>query len=162
MINAVNFVDGLDGLAAGMVASPRVAFFLYATSSPSSTRAAAHAAPTLFTAVLVGMCLGFLPHNINPARIFMGDSGSMLIGLVLAAAATSVTGRSTRRRLAAPRQTLPVFFPLLLPVPSSRSRSWTCCWRSSADGRAGRRSRRTRSTSTTGCWRSATRTAAPC
>ena len=41
----------------------------------------------------MGMCLGFLPHNMHPARIFMGDSGSMLIGLVLAAGAISITGQ---------------------------------------------------------------------
>ena len=99
-INAVNFVDGLDGLAAGMVGDRR--------RRPSScTRTYlvrdgygdVASAPPLLTAVLAGMCLGFLPHNFNPARIFMGDSGSMLIGLLLAASAiTADRARSTRRR----------------------------------------------------------------
>ena len=84
-INAVNFVDGLDGLAAGMVCIAAAAFFMYAYRLGGYGIEAA-APATLFSAVLMGMCLGFLPHNMHPARIFMGDSGSMLIGLVLAAA----------------------------------------------------------------------------
>ena len=92
-INAVNFVDGLDGLAAGMVCIAAAAFFLYAYRIWFGYGIEAAAPATLFTAILMGMCLGFLPHNMHPARIFMGDSGSMLIGLVLAAAAISVTGQ---------------------------------------------------------------------
>lgn len=123
-INAVNFVDGLDGLAAGMVCIAAAAFFLYAYRIWFSYGIEAAAPATLFTAILMGMCLGFLPHNMHPARIFMGDSGSMLIGLVLAAAAISVTGQvdpdalkifegSTRQ---ATHAALPVFIPLLLPL----------------------------------------------
>lgn len=83
-INAVNFVDGLDGLAAGVVCIASAAFFLYAYRIWYSYGIEAAAPATLFAAILMGMCLGFLPHNMHPARIFMGDSGSMLIGLVLA------------------------------------------------------------------------------
>jgi len=123
-INAVNFVDGLDGLAAGMVCIAAAAFFLYAYRIWYSYGIEAAAPPTLFSAILMGMCLGFLPHNMHPARIFMGDSGSMLIGLVLAAGAISITGQIDPDALklfagsekAAVHQTVPVYIPLLLPL----------------------------------------------
>ncbi|CAL9458024.1 MraY family glycosyltransferase [Streptomyces collinus] len=123
-INAVNFVDGLDGLAAGMVCIAATAFFLYAYRIWYSYGIEAAAPATLFSAILMGMCLGFLPHNMHPARIFMGDSGSMLIGLVLAAGAISVTGQVDPDALnlyvgsekEAVHQTVPVYIPLLLPL----------------------------------------------
>ncbi|MER5839582.1 MraY family glycosyltransferase [Streptomyces prasinus] len=123
-INAVNFVDGLDGLAAGMVCIAGAAFFLYAYRIWYSYGIEAAAPATLFSAILMGMCLGFLPHNMHPARIFMGDSGSMLIGLVLAAGAISVTGQVDPDALKlfagsekeAVQQTVPVYIPLLLPL----------------------------------------------
>ncbi|MEG3630450.1 MraY family glycosyltransferase [Streptomyces poriticola] len=123
-INAVNFVDGLDGLAAGMVCIASAAFFMYAYRIWYSYGIEAAAPATLFAAILMGMCLGFLPHNMHPARIFMGDSGSMLIGLVLAAGAISVTGQvdpdamklfsgSERNTV---HQMVPVYIPLLMPL----------------------------------------------
>ena len=63
------------------------------TGSGTATASSRRAPATLFSAILIGMCVGFLPHNIHPARIFMGDSGSMLIGLVMAASAISITGQ---------------------------------------------------------------------
>jgi UDP-GlcNAc:undecaprenyl-phosphate GlcNAc-1-phosphate transferase len=123
-INAVNFVDGLDGLAAGMVCIASAAFFLYAYRVWVSYGIEAAAPATLFASILMGMCLGFLPHNMHPARIFMGDSGSMLIGLVLAAGAISITGQVDPDALKlfagsekeAVHQTVPVYIPLLLPL----------------------------------------------
>ncbi|MFG2353707.1 MraY family glycosyltransferase [Streptomyces sp. NPDC048521] len=121
-INAVNFVDGLDGLAAGMVCIAAAAFFMYAYRIWYSYGIEAAAPATLFAAILMGMCLGFLPHNMHPARIFMGDSGSMLIGLVLAAGAISVTGQVDPDNLfgASERSTVhqmvPVYIPLLMPL----------------------------------------------
>ncbi|GGV43257.1 undecaprenyl-phosphate alpha-N-acetylglucosaminyl 1-phosphate transferase [Streptomyces longisporoflavus] len=123
-INAVNFVDGLDGLAAGMVCIAAAAFFLYAYRLWYGYGIEAAAPATLFAAILIGMCLGFLPHNIHPARIFMGDSGSMLIGLVLAAGAISATGQIDGDALKlnfggtrdATHAMLPVFIPLLMPL----------------------------------------------
>ncbi|MEU9203930.1 MraY family glycosyltransferase [Streptomyces sp. NPDC048332] len=123
-INAVNFVDGLDGLAAGMVCIAAAALFLYTYRLWYGYGIEAAAPATLFTAILMGMCLGFLPHNMHPARIFMGDSGSMLIGLVLAAGAISVTGQvdpdAMKLFAGSERQAthamLPVFIPLLLPL----------------------------------------------
>ncbi|TGB11862.1 MraY family glycosyltransferase [Streptomyces sp. MZ04] len=123
-INAVNFVDGLDGLAAGMVCIAASAFFLYAYRLWYGYGIEAAAPATLFAAILIGMCVGFLPHNIHPARIFMGDSGSMLIGLILAAGAISATGQIDGDALKlnfggtrdATHAMLPVFIPLLMPL----------------------------------------------
>ncbi|MEU2299598.1 MraY family glycosyltransferase [Streptomyces antibioticus] len=123
-INAVNFVDGLDGLAAGMVCIASAAFFMYAYRIWYSYGIEAAAPATLFAAILMGMCLGFLPHNMHPARIFMGDSGSMLIGLVLAAGAISVTGQVdpdlmnlyTNSERSAVHQMVPVYIPLVMPL----------------------------------------------
>ncbi|EFL23199.1 MraY family glycosyltransferase [Streptomyces sp. RTd22] len=123
-INAVNFVDGLDGLASGMVCIAAAAFFMYAYRIWFGYGLEAAAPATLFAAVLMGMCLGFLPHNAHPARIFMGDSGSMLIGLVLAAGAISITGQVDPDAMklfagsetAAVHATVPVYIPLLLPL----------------------------------------------
>ncbi|WP_199742443.1 MraY family glycosyltransferase, partial [Streptomyces triticirhizae] len=123
-INAVNFVDGLDGLAAGMVCVAASAFFLYAYRIWYGYGIESAAPATLFAAVLIGMCLGFLPHNVHPARIFMGDSGSMLLGLVLAAGAVSVTGQVdpdamrlfTGSERSAVTEMVPVYMPLLLPL----------------------------------------------
>ena len=123
-INAVNFVDGLDGLASGMVAIAAAAFFMYAYRIWYGYGVEAAAPATLFAAVLMGMCLGFLPHNMHPARIFMGDSGSMLIGLVLAAGAVSITGQvdydlmvqHAGSERSAVHAMVPLYMPLLLPL----------------------------------------------
>lgn len=123
-INAVNFVDGLDGLAAGMVCIAATALFLYAYRLWFGYGIEQAAPATLFAAILMGMCLGFLPHNMHPARIFMGDSGSMLIGLVLAASAISISGQVDPDALAlfaggernATHAMLPAYIPLLLPL----------------------------------------------
>nr|WP_203604989.1 MraY family glycosyltransferase [Streptomyces sp. SID8014] len=123
-INAVNFVDGLDGLAAGMVCIAATAFFMHAYRIWYGYGLEAAAPAALFAALLMGMCVGFLPHNMHPARIFMGDSGSMLIGLVLAAGAISITGQVDPDAMglfagsekAAVHQTVPVYMPLLLPL----------------------------------------------
>ena len=92
VINAVNLADGLDGLAAGMVAIAAGAFFIYLVRTPSQFGDASSAA--LLSAITVGVCVGFLPWNFHPAKIFMGDSGSMLLGLLLAIATVSGFGRN--------------------------------------------------------------------
>jgi UDP-GlcNAc:undecaprenyl-phosphate GlcNAc-1-phosphate transferase len=88
-INAVNFIDGLDGLAAGIVGIGAAAFFVYYFTLTHRLGLPDQAGPALASAVLAGICLGFLPHNYHPARIFMGDTGAMLIGLLLAYAPIS-------------------------------------------------------------------------
>ncbi|GAA0939548.1 MraY family glycosyltransferase [Pseudonocardia zijingensis] len=94
LVNAMNFVDGLDGLAAGvgMIAAAAVGLFAIGLVGRVGNDPSVYS-PALIAAVLAGACLGFLPHNFNPARIFMGDSGSMLIGVLLAAATTSASGK---------------------------------------------------------------------
>ena len=89
-INAVNFIDGLDGLAAGIVGIGALGFFLYYYTLTKRLRPRRPDRPGAGVApILAGMCLGFLPHNFHPARIFMGDTGSMLLGLLLAYAPIS-------------------------------------------------------------------------
>lgn len=115
-MNAVNFVDGLDGLAAGLVAIGGTAFFVYSYVLTQKASADDYSSlATLVIAALVGICVGFLPHNFHPARIFMGDSGSMVLGLVISAAAIVVTGKIETDALSGAQQT-PAFIPILLPL----------------------------------------------
>jgi UDP-GlcNAc:undecaprenyl-phosphate GlcNAc-1-phosphate transferase len=88
-MNAVNFIDGLDGLAAGIVGIGAVAFFAYYYTLTHRLGLVEQTAPALVSIMLAGVCIGFLPHNFYPARIFMGDTGSLLIGLMLAYAPLS-------------------------------------------------------------------------
>ena len=88
--NAVNLVDGLDGLAAGMIAIAAASFFVYTIRMPSTFGDASAAA--LLSAIAVGMCLGFLPWNFHPAKIFMGDSGALLLGMLLSIATIDGVG----------------------------------------------------------------------
>src|SRR5437764_2164044 len=117
-INAVNFIDGLDGLAAGIVGIGAAAFFIYYYTLTHRLGLADQTGPALASAVLVGMCLGFLPHNFNPARIFMGDTGSMLLGLLLAYAPISSLASLDPGSLAAshPVNRFGAVLPLLLPA----------------------------------------------
>jgi len=120
-VNAVNFVDGLDGLAAGVIGIGAIAFFAYSyllVVENDQTRALTAA---LLTAALAGACAGFLPHNFYPARMFMGDSGSMLIGLVLAGGALTLTGQLPPQEVSeglagAEAGLQAALLPLLLPV----------------------------------------------
>lgn len=123
LANAVNFVDGLDGLAAGMVGIGVSGFFIYSyvLSRLSGAETYASLAATL-SAALVGVCLGFLPHNFHPARIFMGDSGALTLGFVTGAIIVIVTGQvdpsSVIRASVAPSW-LPILLPfaiMLLPL----------------------------------------------
>jgi UDP-GlcNAc:undecaprenyl-phosphate GlcNAc-1-phosphate transferase len=94
MVNAMNFVDGLDGLAAGVGLISATSMLAFSLNLLKNTGGDVNNfAPALIAATLAGACLGFLPHNFQPAKIFMGDSGSMLIGLMLAASSTSASGR---------------------------------------------------------------------
>ncbi len=115
-INAVNFVDGLDGLAAGIVGIAGSAFFVYSYLLSKDANPGDYSSlASLVTAALVGSCLGFLPHNFNPARVFMGDSGSMLIGLLLASSTVAITGQVDPTPVSQ-LKLVPAFFPLVLPL----------------------------------------------
>jgi UDP-GlcNAc:undecaprenyl-phosphate GlcNAc-1-phosphate transferase len=93
MANSVNFIDGLDGLAAGVVAIGAGAFLVYSHQLSVVGDITAGNAGPLIAAVVVGVCVGFLPHNFHPAKIFMGDAGAMLLGVLLAACTLSVVGQ---------------------------------------------------------------------
>ncbi len=114
IINAVNFVDGLDGLAAGIVAISAASFFGFSYLLAVENGFSRAGAPSLVTAIVIGTCIGFLPHNIHPARIFMGDSGSMFLGLVLAAAAITLMGQIDANAVFS-ENIGPAALPLLLP-----------------------------------------------
>ncbi len=114
--NAVNFIDGLDGLAAGVVAIAAAAFFAYSyLISQSYDPPNVFSSATFISAALVGCCLGFLPHNFYPARLFMGDSGALLLGLLLAAAMISTTGTVAPSQVS--RNTVvALLMPLVVPA----------------------------------------------
>ncbi|MGC9479053.1 glycosyltransferase family 4 protein [Streptomyces sp. WG4] len=123
-INAVNFIDGLDGLAAGVTGIAGAAFFLYCYRLWFGYGMEAAAPAAMLSAITVGLCLGFLIHNAHPARIFMGDSGSMLLGLLLAGSCISFLGEvdpdSLARQLGGERSAVyastPLYLAVLLPA----------------------------------------------
>ena len=120
-VNAVNFIDGLDGLAAGVVGISALAFMVYSYTLTNSVGIPSQSVPAVESAVLAGICIGFLPHNFNPARIFMGDTGSMLLGLLLAYGPISSTASLDNNILVNYASNKPVdrfatILPLLLPV----------------------------------------------
>lgn len=120
VMNAVNFIDGLDGLVAGVATISGGVFFVYAYLLQTRAQTEYFNLATLTTVVLVGACLGFLPLNFHPAKLFMGDSGSMLVGLVMAASTISITGRIdsgiAQREDVFSAYFAPAFIPLLLPL----------------------------------------------
>jgi UDP-GlcNAc:undecaprenyl-phosphate GlcNAc-1-phosphate transferase len=112
MVNAVNLIDGLDGLAAGIVAIAAASFFAYMVRAPGGDVQASTAA--VLSAIAGGAAIGFLPWNFHPAKIFMGDSGALLLGLVLAVATVSGVGRNLEGPSGGD---LAVFaIPILLPL----------------------------------------------
>lgn len=119
MVNAVNLIDGLDGLAAGVVGIAAIAFFAF--TQTDEAQGVAEAVPTaapLVAAIVAGMCVGFLVHNFHPAGIFMGDTGSMTLGLLIAAAGVAYVGRSTAPSYADFAGSVPLLIPaLVLAIP---------------------------------------------
>ena len=117
-VNAVNFVDGLDGLAGGVVAIGALSFFLFCYQLTRIGGLERATTAALLSAALAGACIGFLVHNFHPARLFMGDSGSMLIGLVFSASVVTLTGQLQPGSLGASAASsmLPTLLPILLPV----------------------------------------------
>ena len=115
VMNAVNFIDGLDGLVAGVALISNGVFLIYSyllarETSPSNYFNLA----SLVAAIIVGACAGFLPFNWHRARLFMGDAGSMLVGLLMATGAIAVTGQIDPATLGR-SELLPAFLPIILP-----------------------------------------------
>lgn len=122
MTQAVNLIDGLDGLAAGIVAIGAGSFFIYSQDLTAGNLLPQPNIGPLVAMIAVGVCVGFLPFNFNPARIFMGDSGALLLGLLMAVATSVVGGRADPDTQSANGQTYfflaPIFISLLvLAVP---------------------------------------------
>ena len=114
VINAINFVDGLDGLATGIVAICASCFFAFSYLLAVINGLNRAGAPSLITAVVIGLCLGFLPHNFYPAQIFMGDSGAMFLGLMISASAITLTGQVDASAITT-ENSGSALLPLLLP-----------------------------------------------
>ncbi|MCB0996833.1 MAG: undecaprenyl/decaprenyl-phosphate alpha-N-acetylglucosaminyl 1-phosphate transferase [Acidimicrobiales bacterium] len=113
MANAVNLIDGLDGLAAGIVAIASAAFFFYTVELTDESVLSVANPGALIAVAACGACLGFLPHNFHPARIFMGDGGALVLGLLMAASTISVGGQSSESYFG---QTFFFFAPLIIPL----------------------------------------------
>jgi UDP-GlcNAc:undecaprenyl-phosphate GlcNAc-1-phosphate transferase len=112
MVNGINLIDGLDGLAAGIVVIASGAFFAWIYISPPTFETPV-STPALLCVIAAGAAFGFLPYNFHPARIFMGDSGSMQLGILLAAATISGVGRTVQPS----RSDIAAFsIPVLIPV----------------------------------------------
>lgn len=116
VMNAINFVDGLDGLVAGLAIIASAAFFIYTRilnaqlGSVDSVEIA-----SLIAVVLVGICAGFLPFNWNPAKMFMGDTGALLVGLLMASSTVSLTGQLNPATLDL-TLVLASYIPIILPI----------------------------------------------
>ena len=116
MTQAINLIDGLDGLAAGIVAIGAGAFFLYSQQLIDSGILNSKNVGPLLAIIAVGLCIGFLPHNFNPARIMMGDGGALLLGLLLAVATSVVGGRANSFDQEFVGQTYFFLAPLAIPL----------------------------------------------
>jgi UDP-GlcNAc:undecaprenyl-phosphate GlcNAc-1-phosphate transferase len=113
MVNAINLIDGLDGLAAGITAIAAGTFFLYGVQLSDEGLLLEGNIGPLIAVIVLGLCLGFLPHNFHPAKIFMGDAGALLLGLLMAASTMVVGGR---KDLDFSGQTFFFFAPLVIPL----------------------------------------------
>ncbi|WP_382305303.1 MraY family glycosyltransferase [Herbiconiux sp. UC225_62] len=115
VMNAINFIDGLDGLVAGVALIANGVFFIYSYLLVQDTSPFDYFnLASLITAVLIGACAGFLPLNFHPAKLFMGDAGALLVGLLMATSAIAVTGQVDPAQLGR-SQLFPAFIPILLP-----------------------------------------------
>jgi len=110
--NAINLIDGLDGLAAGTIAIAAGAFCLYGIELEHLGLLSTDSIGPLVAAIACGVCIGFLPHNFHPARIFMGDAGALFLGLLMAASTSVVGGRTADTS----GHTYFFFAPLLIPL----------------------------------------------
>ena len=113
LANALNLIDGLDGLATGIVAIAATTFVLYAVRLGNEGLLFEGNPGALIAVLVAGICVGFLPHNVHPARIFMGDGGALMLGLLMAASTVSVGGRTDA---AYSGQSFFFFAPLVIPL----------------------------------------------
>ncbi|MDP1821372.1 MAG: MraY family glycosyltransferase [Acidimicrobiales bacterium] len=113
MTTAINYVDGLDGLAAGIVAIAAAALLLYCERLTDVGAVGADNVGPIVAAAVLGACVGFLPHNFHPAKIFMGDAGALLLGLLMATATIAVGGNTDAQFSG---QTFFFFAPLFIPL----------------------------------------------
>ncbi|MGI6878946.1 MraY family glycosyltransferase [Microbacterium sp. gxy059] len=121
VMNAVNFIDGLDGLVAGVCLIANGVFFVYSYILVRDAGATSFAnLGTFIAAVLVGACAGFLPINWHPAKMFMGDTGALVIGLLMATSGIAITGQLPPAALdpdvTGRSQILGTLLPILLPI----------------------------------------------
>ena len=117
MSQAINLIDGLDGLAAGIVAIAAASFFLYSRRLDDLGALAQPNIGPLIAIIALGVCVGFLPHNFNPAKIFMGDSGALFLGLLMAVSTSVVGGRADpNSQTYTPGQTYFFLAPLFIPL----------------------------------------------
>lgn len=121
VMNAVNFIDGLDGLVAGVVLIAASIFFVYSYMLVRDFGANNNFnLSTFLAALIIGACAGFLPLNWRPAKMFMGDSGALLLGLLLGTATVATTGQVTPDMLDEEKfgqtQFIGAFLPILIPV----------------------------------------------
>ena len=110
--NAVNLIDGLDGLAAGVVAIASGALCIYGIRLIDLRVLPPNDLGPLIAAACCGICVGFLPHNFHRAKIFMGDTGAMILGLLMAAATMEIGGQAATVYSGA---TYFFFAPLVVP-----------------------------------------------
>ncbi|HEY1532044.1 MAG TPA: MraY family glycosyltransferase [Galbitalea sp.] len=119
VMNAVNFVDGLDGLVAGVAIIANGTFFVYTYLQQSQHNISYYNLAALITAVLLGVCIGFLPVNFHPAKMFMGDAGALFVGLLMAVSAINVTSLFDPGQVAAGKidhsNLIVANIPILLP-----------------------------------------------
>jgi len=150
--NAVNLIDGLDGLAAGIVAIAAGAFFLYSHRLSETGLLPTDSIGPLLAVICCGVCLGFLPHNVHKAKIFMGDAGALFLGLLMATS-TMVVGGRTADAFSGQKFFFfaPIFIPFVILGVPMLDTGW-CAGRSSEHAVRGPRCwrRGTSSTSTTG------------
>ena len=118
VMNAVNFIDGLDALVAGVTIIGSAAFFTYIwiLSQNLGQQNATFSLASLITAIVIGACIGVLPLNWHPAKMFMGDAGALMVGLLTAVSAVAVTGQIDIAVVGGRSQILPAFIPILLPL----------------------------------------------
>lgn len=116
VVNAVNLMDGLDGLAAGITAIASATFFAYTYQLTAQGLSGPEPTAPLISIIVVGVTLGFLRYNFNPAKIFMGDSGSLTLGFLLATSTVAGVGRSATQASGSVGVAVLFYLPLVIPL----------------------------------------------